>query len=161
MAIVKVGLVQMSCTADVAANKAKAISKIRETARLDLTRNINSLLERKKNVEGELEEAKHKSKCFDAFMASFHTSKVYAERSAEFKKEIEKWQLALKIVKFCIIIGISLRDKKGTYLQLKSKYSETLDDYMALLETSGDLCEFGNVMKRQYDAYELIYSILK
>ena len=33
MAIVKVGLVQMSCTADVAANKAKAISKIRETAK--------------------------------------------------------------------------------------------------------------------------------
>ena len=27
MAIVKVGLVQMSCTADVAGNKAKAISK--------------------------------------------------------------------------------------------------------------------------------------
>jgi N-carbamoylputrescine amidase len=33
MAIVKVGLVQMSCTADVAANKAKAISKIREAAK--------------------------------------------------------------------------------------------------------------------------------
>ena len=33
MAIVKVGLVQMSCTADVAGNKAKAISKIREAAK--------------------------------------------------------------------------------------------------------------------------------
>ena len=33
MAIVKVGLVQMSCTADVAVNKAKAISKIREAAK--------------------------------------------------------------------------------------------------------------------------------
>jgi len=33
MAIVKVGLVQMSCTADVAANKAKAILKIREAAK--------------------------------------------------------------------------------------------------------------------------------
>ena len=33
MAIVKVGLVQMSCTADVTANKAKAISKIREAAK--------------------------------------------------------------------------------------------------------------------------------
>ena len=33
MAIVKVGLVQMSCTANVAANKAKAISKIREAAK--------------------------------------------------------------------------------------------------------------------------------
>jgi N-carbamoylputrescine amidase len=33
MAIVKVGLVQMSCTADVAANKAKAISKIKEAAK--------------------------------------------------------------------------------------------------------------------------------
>jgi N-carbamoylputrescine amidase len=33
MAIVKVGLVQMSCTADVAGNKSKAIAKIREAAR--------------------------------------------------------------------------------------------------------------------------------
>ncbi len=33
MAIVKVGLVQMSCTADIAANKAKAILKIREAAK--------------------------------------------------------------------------------------------------------------------------------
>lgn len=33
MAIVKVGLVQMSCTADVSANKAKAIAKIREAAK--------------------------------------------------------------------------------------------------------------------------------
>ena len=33
MAIVKVGLVQMSCTADVAVNKAKAISKVREAAK--------------------------------------------------------------------------------------------------------------------------------
>jgi len=33
MAIVKVGLVQMSCTADVAGNKEKAISKIREAAK--------------------------------------------------------------------------------------------------------------------------------
>jgi N-carbamoylputrescine amidase len=33
MAIVKVGLVQMSCTADVAGNKAKAIAKIREAAK--------------------------------------------------------------------------------------------------------------------------------
>jgi hypothetical protein len=41
------------------------MAKTRETARLEMTRNIKSLLERKKNVEGELEEAKHKSKCFD------------------------------------------------------------------------------------------------
>ena len=33
MAIVKVGLVQMSCSADVAGNKAKAITKIREAAK--------------------------------------------------------------------------------------------------------------------------------
>ena len=32
MAIVKVGLVQMTCSADVNANKAKAIDKIRDTA---------------------------------------------------------------------------------------------------------------------------------
>jgi hypothetical protein len=94
-------------------------------------------------------------------MTTYYNSKVCAEQSAEYKKEIEKWQLALKIVKFSIIIGMSLRDKKGTYPQLKPKYSETIEDYMALLDTSGDLCEFANIMKRQYDAYELIYSILK
>ena len=33
MAIVKVGLIQMSCTADVAANKQKAVEKIKEAAK--------------------------------------------------------------------------------------------------------------------------------
>jgi len=126
-----------------------------------LTENINALLERKEENEGDLEEAEHKSKCFDDFMASYSTSKVYAERSAEFKKEIEKCRLELKITKFSIIIGISLRDKKGTYPQLKTKYSETLDDYMALIDTSGELCDEAESMKQQYENWELIYSILK
>jgi hypothetical protein len=137
------------------------MAKTRETARLELTKNINELLERKEENEGELEEAEHKSKCFDDFMASYSTSKVYAERSAEFKKEIKKCQLALKITKFSIIIGMSLRDKKGTYPQLKSKYSETLDDYMTLLDTSGELFDAAECLKQQYENWELIYSVLK
>jgi len=142
-------------------SQACRMAKTRETARLELTRNINLLLERKEANEDDLEEAEHKSKCFDDFMASYSNSKVYAEKSAEFKKEIKKCQLELKITKFSIIIGISLRDKKGTYPQLKSKYSETLDDYMSLIDTSGELCMEAESMKQQYENWELIYSILK
>jgi hypothetical protein len=137
------------------------MAKTRETARIELTRINNLLLEDKKVCEDALEEAEHVSKSFDEFMASYLTSKLYAEKSAEYKKDIKKGQLALKITKFSIIIGISLRDKKGTYPQLKPKYSETIDDYMAMLDTSGELCDFAEDIKQQYNRFELIYSILK
>jgi len=136
-------------------------AKTKELARDSLTSNINEFMESKKEQEEELAEAEHKSKCFDEFMASYSASKVYAERSAEFKKEIEKCKLELKIMKLSIIICISIRDKKGTYPQLKPKYNETLDDYMALMNTTGELCEVADGMKRSYESFELLYSVLK
>jgi hypothetical protein len=140
-------------------------AKKKEYSRLSLTSNINEFMESKKESESELAKAEHKSKCFDELMASTTMlSKLHEfchESSAELKKDIEKCKLELKIMKLSIIICISIRDKKGTYPQLKPKYSETLVEYMALMDTSGELCEVADGMKRSYESFELLYDILK
>lgn len=138
------------------------MAKNREDARLSLTRNINELLERKEENKGELKEAEVASECHDEYMASMNCSFPKAlAYGVKLKKEVELCKMALKITKFSIIIGISLRDKKGTYPQLKSKYSETLEDYMTLIDTSAELCNEAESMKQQYEIWELIYSVLK
>ena len=140
------------------------MAKFKEDVRLSLTKNINALLEAKDLEEADLKEAEHESKCFHDEMASYlkvcAEDEVY-EISAKYKKEIERCRLQLKITKFSIIIGISLRDKKGTYPQLKPKYNETLDEHMASIDTSEELCKFADDAKKQYELYEFMYSVLK
>ena len=108
-----------------------------------------------------LEQLEVANECHDDHMKFYGSTSKAVKYGAELKKEVKKCRLELKIIKLSIIIGISIRDKKGTYPQLKSKYSETLDDYMALIDTSGELFNDAEGFKKQYEGYELIYSILK
>jgi len=138
------------------------IAKNKETARLDLTSNINALLEKKKEQEDYLDQAEEEARDFTDCRHHYdYDDEEFEVEHARLKKEAEKCKLELKITKFSIIIGISIRDKKGTYPQLKSRYSEVLEDYMSLLTKSGELCEIADLMKGQYESYEFLYNILK
>jgi hypothetical protein len=138
-------------------SKACHLAKIKEDSRLNLTSNINALLEAKGTQEGMLEQLEVANECHDDHMKFYGSTSKAVKYGAELKKEVKQCRLELKIIKLSIIIGISIRDKKGTYPQLKSKYSETINDYLSVLDTSGELCEVAEGMKHTYESFEFMW----
>lgn len=126
-----------------------------QDAQLTLNSNINILLAEKKRQEDELVEMDSVEK---ALLKHKQGRKLFADGM---RKEKEQHKLALQINKITLIICMSIRDKKGTYPQLKSKYCEMLEDFMETINTSGKLCEVAKEMKENYEWFESVYNILK
>ena len=128
---------------------------VKQDAQLSLTSTINIILAEKKRQEDELVEMISVEK---AILKHKKGRRLYADG---LRKEIEQHNLALQINKIAIIICMSIRDKKGTYPQFKTKYCEMLGDFMESIDTSGKLCQVAKDMKQNYEWFESAYNILK
>jgi hypothetical protein len=126
-----------------------------QDAQLELTKNINKLLAEKERQESEIVVLESIEK---EVLKTKQGRKLFKN---DMKKQLEQNRLALKITKFAIIICLSIRDKKGTYPQFKTKYSEMCDEFMETLDTSGELCKVAKDMKQNYEWFESLYSVLK
>jgi hypothetical protein len=126
-----------------------------QDAQIVLTKNIKALLAEKEIYENQRVEMESIEK---EVLKSKQGRKLFEN---DMKKQLKQSRLELKITKCAIIICLSIRDKKGTYPQLKTKFCELLDEFMETLETSGELCEVAEVMKQNYEWFETLYSVLK
>jgi hypothetical protein len=127
---------------------------VKQDALLELTKNLNKILAEKERQEVEIVAMESVEK---EILKSKQGRRLFKDK---LKKALDQHRLAFKITKIAIIICLSIRDKKGTYPQFKTKYCDLLDEFMATIETSGELCKVAKDMKQNYEWFESLYSVL-
>ena len=65
-----------------------------------------------------------------------------------------------RLLQFIIILLISIRDNKNTYLELKKRFASFLVDMMEEEETSNDLLLVAKIAKTQMHNFDMFYEIM-